>query len=62
MKYKLYRMETLKLFAKISLNAHLPGGAKEIPKEQIDELLNLRDNYYQLLVDIRGYKYYNKNC
>ncbi len=27
-----YRMETLELFAKISLNAHLLGGAKEIPK------------------------------
>ena len=30
-----YRMETLELFAKISLNAHMLGGAKEIPKEQI---------------------------
>lgn len=30
-----YRMETLELFAKISLTAHMLGGAKEIPKEQI---------------------------
>ena len=30
-----YRMETLELLAKISLNAHMLGGAKEIPKEQI---------------------------
>ena len=43
-----YRMETLELFAKISLNAHLLGGAKEIPKEQIDKLLYLRDNYYHV--------------
>ncbi len=41
-------METLELFAKISLNAHLLGGAKEIPKEQIDKLLYLRDNYYHV--------------
>ena len=35
-----YRMETLELFAKISLTAHLLGGAKEIEKPQIDKLLD----------------------
>ena len=34
-----YRMETLELFAKISLNAHLLGGAKEISRENIDRLI-----------------------
>lgn len=50
---------TLELFAKISLNAHLLGGAKEIPKEQIDKLLYLRDNYYHVTGKHPGYKHYN---
>lgn len=40
-----YRMETLELFAKISLNAHLLGGAKEISKENIDRLISMREGY-----------------
>ena len=40
-----YRMETLELFAKISLNAHLLGGAKEISRENIDRLIDMRKNY-----------------
>ena len=52
-------METLELFAKISLNAHLLGGAKEIPKEQIDKLLCLRENYYHATGKHPGYKHYN---
>ena len=43
-----YRMETLELYAKISLVAHLLGGAKEIEKPQIEKLLYLRDNYYHV--------------
>ena len=31
-----YRMETMELFAKISLNAHILGGAKEISKEKMN--------------------------
>ncbi len=53
-----YRMET-ELFAKISLTAHLLGGAKEIPKEQIDKLLSLRENYYHVTGNHSGYKYYS---
>ncbi len=53
-----YRMETLELFAKISLAAHLLGGAKEIEKEQIDKLLYLRDNYYHVTGKHPGYKHY----
>ena len=33
-----YRMETLEHFAKISLTAHLLGGAKPIPQESADKL------------------------
>ena len=54
-----YRMETLELYAKISLTAHLLGGAKEIPKEQIDKLLYLREHYYHVTGKHPGYKHYN---
>ena len=40
-----YRMETLELFAQISLNAHLPGWAKEISRENIDRLISMRKGY-----------------
>lgn len=40
-----YRMETLELWAKISLNAHLLGGEKEISPENIDKLCKLRSSY-----------------
>ena len=41
-----YRMETLELFAKISLNAHLLGGAKEISKDNIETLIKMRASYH----------------
>lgn len=40
-----YRMETLELWAKISLVAHLLGGEKEISRENIDRLCDMRKNY-----------------
>ena len=40
-----YRMETLELFAKISLNAHLQGGAQELSGENIDRLISMRQGY-----------------
>lgn len=40
-----YRMETLELYAKISLNARLLGGAKEISRPNIDRLINMREGY-----------------
>ena len=40
-----YRMETLELFAKISLNARLLGGAEEISRENIDRLISMRAGY-----------------
>lgn len=54
-----YRMESLELFAKISLTAHLLGGAKEIPRNEIDKLLYLRENYYHVSGKHPGYKKYN---
>lgn len=56
-----YRMETLELFAKISLVAELLGGAKEIPMPEIDKLLYLRENYYHVTGKHPGYKKYNKD-
>lgn len=40
-----YRMETLELYAKISLNAHLLGGERELPRSDIDRLIGMRENY-----------------
>lgn len=40
-----YRMETLELFAKINLTAHLLGGAQEISRENIDRLCSMRAQY-----------------
>lgn len=40
-----YRMETLELFAQISLNAYLLGGAQEISRENIDRLISMRKGY-----------------
>lgn len=60
-----YRMETLELFAKISLTAHLLGGAREIPREKIDQLLDLRENYYHVTGRHPGYEKCNDapaNC
>lgn len=40
-----YRMETLELFAKISMNAHLLGGAKELSRDNINRLISMRESY-----------------
>lgn len=55
-----YRMETLELFAKISLNARILGGAKEISKENIDRLISMREGY-GVTGRHPGYKKYNKS-
>ena len=54
-----YRMETLELFAKISLNAHLLGGAKEISRANIDRLISMREGY-QVTGRHPGYRKYGK--
>ena len=55
-----YRMETLELFAKISLTAHLLGGEKEISRENIDKLIELR-KYYGITGRHPGYKHYRED-
>ncbi len=54
-----YRMETLELWAKIELNAHLLGGAKEISRPNIDKLISMRGKY-GVTGRHPGYKKYNK--
>ncbi|MBP3339546.1 MAG: class II aldolase/adducin family protein [Lachnospiraceae bacterium] len=53
-----YRMETLELWAKIELNAHLLGGAKEISRPNIDKLIGMREKY-GVTGRHPGYKKYN---
>lgn len=55
-----YRMETLELFAKISLTAHLLGGEKEIRAKIIDKLIELR-KYYGITGRHPGYKHYRED-
>lgn len=54
-----YRMETLELYAKISLTAHLLGGEKEISRENIDRLICMR-NKYGVTGRHPGFKRYRK--
>lgn len=54
-----YRMETLELYAKISLTAHLLGGERELPKKDIDTLIGMRENY-KVTGKHPGFKRYRK--
>ncbi|HIS69610.1 MAG TPA: class II aldolase/adducin family protein [Candidatus Gallacutalibacter stercoravium] len=54
-----YRMETLELWAKISLVAHLLGGEKEISRENIDRLCAMRSQY-KITGRHPGFKRYRK--
>lgn len=40
-----YRMETLELFAKLCLNTRILGGGHELPRNRIDELMELRKKF-----------------
>lgn len=53
-----YRMETLELFAKINLTAHLLGGPKEISRDNIDRLISMRESY-KVTGKHPGYKKYS---
>lgn len=55
-----YRMETVELFAKISLNAHLIGQEIEISEENIQKLIDLR-SYYKVTGKHPGYKHYRED-
>ncbi|MEG0910827.1 MAG: class II aldolase/adducin family protein [Ruthenibacterium sp.] len=50
-----YRMESLELWAKITINAVILGGSHDISKENIDKLINLR-SYYKVTGRHPGYK------
>lgn len=54
-----YRMESLELWAKITINAVILGGSRDISRENIDKLINLR-SYYGVTGRHPGYKKYNK--
>lgn len=56
-----FKMETLELTAKINLYAEILGGAKEISKEKIDKLCDLRENYYKVPGKHPGFKHYREN-
>ncbi len=55
-----YRMESLELWAKITLNAILLGGSYDISRENIDKLIALRPNY-KITGRHPGYKKYPHN-
>ncbi|MCD8110547.1 MAG: class II aldolase/adducin family protein [Clostridiales bacterium] len=54
-----FRMESLEMYAKTSLYIHLLGGAPDMDREQIDELLDLRVNGYKMPGRHPGYVKYN---
>lgn len=50
-----YRMESLELWAKITINAVILGGSKDISRENIQKLIDLR-GYYKVTGRHPGYK------
>lgn len=54
-----YRMETLELWAKISINAAILGGEKEISPENIERLCRMRADY-KVTGRHPGYKHYRE--
>lgn len=54
-----YRMESLELWAKITINAVILGGSQDIARENIDKLINLRPSY-GVTGRHPGYKKYDK--
>lgn len=55
-----YRMESLELWAKITINAVILGGSYDISKENIDKLINLR-GYYKVTGRHPGHKLFNED-
>lgn len=53
-----YRMESLELWAKITINAEILGGSKDISRENIQKLIDLRP-YYRISGRHPGYKKYS---
>ena len=54
-----YRMESLEQFAKISLAAHRLGGMKDLPRQDIDTLMQRRESFYHLTGKHPGYVKFN---
>ena len=54
-----YRMESLELWAKITINAVILGGTHDISRENIQKLIDLR-GYYGVTGRHPGYKKYNE--
>lgn len=50
-----YRMESLELWAKITINAIILGGSYDIDRKNIDKLIGLR-GYYRVTGKHPGYK------
>ena len=50
-----YRMESLELWAKITINAIILGGSYDIDRKNIDKLINLR-SYYKITGKHPGYR------
>ncbi|MBQ7090980.1 MAG: class II aldolase/adducin family protein [Clostridia bacterium] len=55
-----YRMESLELWAKITINAVILGGSIDISNENIQKLIDLR-SYYRITGRHPGYKVFNPN-
>jgi L-fuculose-phosphate aldolase len=54
-----YRMESLELWAKITINAIILGGSCDISRENIDKLINLR-SFYKVSGRHPGYRKFSK--
>ena len=52
-----YRMESLELWAKITINAIILGGSYDISRENVDKLIDLR-KFYRITGRHPGYKKY----
>ena len=53
-----YRMESLELWAKITINAVILGGSRDINNENVQKLIDLR-GYYRVTGRHPGYKVFN---
>ena len=53
-----YRMESLELWAKITINAVILGGSRDISRENIQKLIDLR-SFYRITGRHPGYQVYN---
>ena len=54
-----YRMESLELWAKITINAIILGGSYDIDRKNIDKLINLR-SYYKITGKHPGYRKFER--